>query len=108
MSLSNLAKNNQDLLDSGRVEIHLSDGFWGWEKDAPYDAIHVGAAPEQVPPDLLEQLASPGRMVIPVGPQGGSQIFWQYDKDAKGNITKTKICGVRYVPLIPSGKKTTP
>lgn len=44
-----------------------SDGGWGWEEHAPYDAILVTAAPPEVPHKLLEQMAVGGIMVIPVG-----------------------------------------
>jgi protein-L-isoaspartate(D-aspartate) O-methyltransferase len=58
----------------------------------PYDAIHVGAAARTVPPALVEQLASPGRMVIPVGTY--SQRLMQVDKDAHGRITQKDLFGV--------------
>ena len=67
--------------------------------NAPYDAIHVGAAAPVVPEALLEQLKPGVRMVIPVGPQGGKQTLDQYDKTLDGNIQKTTLMGVRYVPL---------
>ena len=59
----------------------------------PYDAIHVGAAAAAVPSALTEQLASPGRMFIPVGTL--MQFIEQVDKDAAGNISKQKVMGVR-------------
>ncbi|MFW6132648.1 MAG: protein kinase domain-containing protein, partial [Planctomycetota bacterium] len=49
------------------------DGFKGWPSQAPYDGIVVTAAPDAVPSELKEQLAIGGRMVIPVGAQGGGQ-----------------------------------
>ena len=58
----------------------------------PYDAIHVGAAARTIPPALVEQLATPGRMVIPVGTY--SQKLMQVDKDAQGRITQRDLFGV--------------
>ena len=64
----------------------------GSPEDGPFDAIHVGAAAPTLPEALVEQLASPGRMFIPVGTD--SQSVLQVDKDEKGNVTKTKLFGV--------------
>jgi Protein-L-isoaspartate(D-aspartate) O-methyltransferase (PCMT) len=64
----------------------------GYASKGPYDAIHVGAAARTIPPALLEQLASPGRMIIPVGTY--SQRFMQVDKDAQGTITQKDLFGV--------------
>lgn len=47
----------QQLLDSGQLELHVADGFLGYPQAAPYDCIHVGAAPETIPAALKEQLA---------------------------------------------------
>lgn len=55
--------------------------------------IHVGAAAPTLPQDLVEQLARPGRMFIPIGED--SQDVWQIDKDVEGVITQTKLFGVR-------------
>ena len=52
-----------------------------------------------IPPALIQQLAPGGRMVIPVGPEGGGQSLDQVDKDMHGNVTKSRLMGVQYVPL---------
>jgi len=59
----------------------------------PYDAIHVGAAAPTVPQALIDQLASPGRMFIPVGTF--MQYIEQIDKDDEGNVHRKKVMGVR-------------
>ncbi len=59
---------------------------------------HRGAAAPKMPQMLVEQLKAPGRMFIPVGPDGGSQAIWQVDKDDKGKVTKQRLFDVRYVP----------
>lgn len=58
------------LKDLGYQNIHyrLGNGYEGWVEEAPFDRIIVATAPTEVPPALMEQLASNGRMVIPVGP----------------------------------------
>lgn len=64
----------------------------GLPEDGPFDAIHVGAAAPTMPAALVEQLASPGRMFIPVGTHV-QQIF-QVDKDANGDVTETPLLDV--------------
>jgi len=66
--------------------------FVGYPPKGPYDAIHVGAAAPTIPPALVEQLASPGRMIIPVGTY--SQRLMQIDKDAQGMVTQRDLFGV--------------
>jgi len=89
---------DRDLLDNGRVVIMEGDGRKGLKKFAPFDAIHVGAAAEEIPKDLVDQLAYGGRMVIPVGKAGG-QDFLVVDKDKQGQVHIKKALGVTYVPL---------
>ena len=59
----------------------------------PYNAIHVGAAAPTMPTALVDQLASPGRMFIPVGTH--QQHVWQVDKDANGTVSKLLLMSVR-------------
>ncbi|KAF8957853.1 Pcmt1-prov protein [Flammula alnicola] len=93
-SVENLKKDGLGAaVGNGEIVMIAGDGRLG----CPYDAIHVGAAAPTVPDALLEQLASPGRMFIPVGTY--MQYIEQIDKDAHGNIQRKKIMGVRYVPL---------
>ncbi|KAG7529918.1 hypothetical protein FFLO_05323 [Filobasidium floriforme] len=62
---------------------------------APYKAIHVGAASPNIPPALLAQLDSPGRMFIPVGPAGGKQVIKVVTKDAEGRVEVEDVMDVR-------------
>ena len=45
-------------------------GWRGWSELAPFDAIIVSCALEEVPQKLLHQLKSQGRLVAPIQPQG--------------------------------------
>ncbi|MFH4978953.1 hypothetical protein AB6A40_005662 [Gnathostoma spinigerum] len=98
-SKRNILKNHSDLLESGRVVMVVGDGREGYKDEAPYKAIHVGAAAPEIPPMLVEQLASGGRMLIPVGAAHGNQRFLQVDKDLSGKVTVQDLMGVIYVPL---------
>jgi protein-L-isoaspartate(D-aspartate) O-methyltransferase len=80
------------------IHIRLSDGSWGWKEHAPYDGIIVTAAPAEVPPALLEQLAPGGRLVIPVGGSSMQQLLLVQHTD-KGP-TQERLELVNFVPLV--------
>lgn len=71
--------------------------FIGHPDAGPFDAIHVGAAAPTIPEELVQQLARPGRMFIPVG--SFDQTILLIDKDQKGIISEKKLFAVSYVPL---------
>jgi protein-L-isoaspartate(D-aspartate) O-methyltransferase len=61
-------------LDYKNVKVHVAGPVIGWPEEAPYDAIMVTAAAPVVSPELLEQLAVGGRLVIPVGSRFEQQL----------------------------------
>ena len=82
------------------VTTRLGDGYAGWPEAAPFDVILVTAAPEEIPPALLAQLAVGGRLVVPVGPVGGVQELRLIEKRQDGTIVERAITPVRFVPLV--------
>ncbi|KAJ7600600.1 protein-L-isoaspartate O-methyltransferase [Mycena floridula] len=97
-SVQNLNRDGlSKAVEDKSISVHLGDGRQGFASGGPYDAIHVGAAAPILPKSLVEQLARPGRMFIPVG--NSVQSIVQVDKDAEGNVTQKEMMGVRYVPL---------
>ncbi|KAL0565153.1 hypothetical protein V5O48_016877 [Marasmius crinis-equi] len=93
-SKENLVKDGlKDQLESKTIQVVAGDGRKGFPSEGPYDAIHVGAAAPTVPEALIEQLASPGRMFIPVGT--ALQNILHVDKDADGKVTQKEIMSVR-------------
>ena len=81
------------------VALRTGDGSLGWPARAPFDAIIVTAAALDVPPALLDQLRSGGRMVIPIGPPGGDQELLLITKDAAGTVERRTVLPVAFVPL---------
>ncbi len=101
-SLANSAEMRLKSMGYENIKVRHGDGFQGWEEHAPFNGIIVTAAPEKVPPPLLEQLAEDGRMIIPVGPQWMWQELYLIKK-INGKIIKEKIAPVRFVPMTGKG-----
>ena len=86
------------------VKGKVGDGYQGWAEHAPFDAIIVTAAPDHIPPALLDELKPNGRIVIPVGEL--TQDLMLVVKNPDGTGTSTTIAPVQFVPLIRRGEKT--
>lgn len=97
-----LAATARAVLDElGYGDIHLDrrDGYFGWREHAPYDAIIVTAAPDHLPPYLVEQLdPDGGRMVIPIGPVGNVQTLWLVTRDGD-DVQMEQVTAVQFVPF---------
>ncbi|MBI4353561.1 MAG: protein-L-isoaspartate(D-aspartate) O-methyltransferase [Candidatus Omnitrophica bacterium] len=93
------AKAKERLIRMGYTNVHFKqgDGYEGWPKFAPYDAIVVTAAPPKIPEKLVEQLKVGGRMVIPVG--SFDQELYRVTRTKEG-VEKEPIFGVRFVPMV--------
>lgn len=92
------ARKKFDQLHCLNVLSKIDDGTMGWPEYGPYDAIMVTASGPEIPSELIEQLADPGIMVIPVGPRH-SQDLIVVTKQNK-NIKQECIESVRFVSLI--------
>ena len=79
-----------------KVAVRTGDGFRGWPEAAPFDAVLVTAAPDEVPPPLLAQLKVGGRLVIPVGT--GTQALIRVTRTAEG-FERESLLPVRFVPM---------
>ncbi|WP_139247957.1 protein-L-isoaspartate(D-aspartate) O-methyltransferase [Hyphomicrobium sp. CS1GBMeth3] len=79
------------------VTTKIGDGYQGWPEYAPFDGIMVTAAPDHIPPELIDQLKPGGRLVIPVGDL--VQDLMVVEKKRDGTTTSTAVVPVRFVPL---------
>jgi protein-L-isoaspartate(D-aspartate) O-methyltransferase len=80
------------------VRLKHSDGGWGWPEYAPFDGIMVTAAPEVLPPELLEQLAPGGVMVAPVGPPRRQDLL-RITRENE-HFEQETLGAVSFVPLL--------
>ena len=91
------ARKNIKLLGLHNVQFKHDDGSLGWKEKGPFDAIIAAAAPQQVPQELLAQLAEGGRLIIPVG---GEDVQELRLITRTGNDYHTEVvAAVRFVPL---------
>lgn len=88
-----------DELGYENVTVRQGDGWAGWPEHAPFDVVVVTAAPDEVPPALIEQLAPGGRMVIPVGPVHAVQELRLIEKLESGELRDRRLAPVRFVPM---------
>ncbi len=97
--LQNQAIKRFQMLSLNNINHFHGDGYLGWPSEAPFDAIIVTAAPDQVPQALIDQLADDGRMVIPVSKPNGDQQLHLLEKTQDG-ITSMQVEEVKFVPLL--------
>jgi protein-L-isoaspartate(D-aspartate) O-methyltransferase len=97
--LAQAAEERLARLGYDNVRTSTGDGYYGAPDAAPFDAIVVTAAANQVPPPLIQQLKPGGRMVIPVGGGFALQHLMLVEKEADGGVRTRQTLPVRFVPL---------
>jgi len=101
--LEPLYRQSRDLLYQlgyRNIRTHRSDGNMGWAANAPYEAIIVTAAPEEIPENLLQQLDTGGHLIIPVGKQNTAQKLLVVTKKADNTFHTIEHETVQFVPLV--------
>lgn len=97
--LGEQAKKRLTRLSYGNIEFRIGDGYGGWPERAPFDAILVAAAAQDIPEQLIAQLKPGGRMAIPVGTLRAGQTLMRLHKDEQGFVHSKEILPVAFVPL---------
>jgi len=92
-----------DLKRLGYTNIHVrtGDGYNGWDEAAPFDAIIVTCAPEQVPAPLIRQLKDGGRIIVPVGPAWNQDLVLLRKRG--GKLEQRAVLPVSFVPMTGEG-----
>jgi len=92
------AKRNLKLLKLRNIDYKHDDGSAGWQQHGPFDAIITTAAPQQIPQELLLQLAEGGRLLIPVGGDDSQEL--QLISRHGDEFSTEVLEAVRFVPLL--------
>jgi protein-L-isoaspartate(D-aspartate) O-methyltransferase len=101
-------EKTRSLLQDGTITLSAGDGFAGLPEQGPFDIIHIGAACENVPEALFEQLAIGGRMVLPLGDTNFYQALTVISKNEKGEkLVQPLGIKCRFVPLMDANTQLT-
>ena len=97
--LSQKARQTLDAQGFRNVALLVGDGSIGWRKYAPFPVVVVSAASPSVPPALLDQLADPGRMLIPIGNRDRQDLIL-IEKEAGATRERPVQEACSFVPLL--------
>jgi protein-L-isoaspartate(D-aspartate) O-methyltransferase len=97
-ALAATAEVNLRNLGTRNVHLRCGDGAAGWPEAAPFDAIHVACAAQEVPAALTDQLAEGGRLILPLGEPFGSQWLVRFRKHGQA-LLREVLLPVAFVPM---------
>ncbi|WP_445664585.1 protein-L-isoaspartate(D-aspartate) O-methyltransferase [Fodinibius sp. AD559] len=97
--LADQAIKRFEILGYNTIQTKIGDGYKGWPEHAPFDAIILTAAPEEIPKPLINQLAPEGILVAPVGNVNDNQVLTKITKTKDGKIKRDQKMPVRFVPM---------
>lgn len=97
-NLVSFARKNLENAGYTSVQIKHGDGYFGWEENAPFDAIIVTCAANHVPPPLIQQLKDKGRLVIPLGDVTFYQTLTVITKSGD-DLRVQHVSDVAFVPM---------
>jgi protein-L-isoaspartate(D-aspartate) O-methyltransferase len=100
--LAERARQTLKTLGHTNVHVRAGNGYLGWPEQAPFDRIMVTAAPDEVPPALVEQLKLGGLMAIPVGTGVQELRILRRTRDGMETL---RTLPVRFVPMTGKPKK---
>lgn len=88
------------------IKFFYGDGYEGLPTYAPFDKVIITAAAPIVPPKLIEQLKTGGKMVIPFGEsKDGVQKMMRLTKQADGSTADETFANFSFVPMRPGKEK---
>ena len=97
--LAGIARAVLNKLGYDYIHTDRRDGYLGWREYAPFQAIIVTAAPDHLPPPLVDQLdPDGGRMIIPIGPVGNVQMLWLVTRHGD-EVEMEQLIPVTFVPF---------
>jgi protein-L-isoaspartate(D-aspartate) O-methyltransferase len=96
--LGKQAKKLLSRLGYRNIHVRVGDGYAGWPKKAPFDAVILTAAPVSIPKPLIRQLKKGGALVAPMGPAGHQRLI-RITKSKDGRIRREHLMDVRFVPM---------
>jgi protein-L-isoaspartate(D-aspartate) O-methyltransferase len=99
-SLADMAEKRLKDLGYMNVKVKYADGYFGWEKHAPFDAIIITASANHIPPPLIKQLKEGGRLIIPLGSTVYYQTLTLVTKKKGGDLDVEQMGSVAFVPMI--------
>jgi protein-L-isoaspartate(D-aspartate) O-methyltransferase len=103
-SLTRQAARRLKELGYGNVRLKYGDGYFGWDEEAPFDAIIVTCAANHIPPPLIKQLKEGGRLIIPLGSTTYFQTLTLLTKKM-GKPDIQHLLGVAFVPMTGEAQK---
>ncbi len=102
--LAKKAEATLKMLNYDQVQVKWSDGYFGWEENAPFDAIIVTCAANHIPPPLIKQLKEGGKLIIPLGSTLLFQSLTLVTK-TEGKPKTKQLLDVRFVPMVGEVRK---
>lgn len=88
------------------VRVKYGDGYFGWETHAPFDAIIITASVNHIPPPLIKQLKTGGRLILPLGSTVFSQTLTLVTKKKGGELDVVQMGPVAFVPMTGEAQKS--
>ncbi|MFM1557826.1 MAG: protein-L-isoaspartate(D-aspartate) O-methyltransferase [Roseibacillus sp.] len=97
--LAAIARKSLQRVGVANVHLVQGDGFEPWPEGGHFDGILCACAPLEPPAVLCAQLAPGGRLVLPIGPAGGSQELVCWERNSEGSLVSRSEGAVRFVPM---------
>ncbi len=92
-------------LGHGDIRVIHGDGWQGLPEEAPFEAILVTACAASVPVELTKQLATGGRLILPISGDRSEQQLVLVRKDGAGSLSRRAVLSVSFVPMVGRGTR---